>query len=413
MILGYFDERIVCNKVNSLGHLSWAVTLLVIICYTAPLLQACKEVPMGLNCGIVGLPNVGKSTIFSALSSAPAEAANYPFCTINPNIGMVSVPDSRLDKIVELIPTEKVIPAMVEFVDIAGLVAGASKGEGLGNRFLASIREVGVLVHVVRCFENSDIIHVANRIDPANDIEIINIELALADLETVDKRYEKVSKLTRLDKEAAKQAATLLPILEKLQEALGNGLAARTLNLSEEELKLIYELHLITLKPMIYVCNIDEESLNAENPYVAIVKEIAAAENAETVSICGKIEAEIASFETKEERSEFLAAVGLEESGLVKLIHTGYRTLGLRTFFTTGSDENRAWTFHAGDKAPQAAGVIHTDFERGFIKAEVYNCSDLFKYGSEQKVREAGKLRIEGKEYEVRDGDIMHFRFNV
>ena len=368
---------------------------------------------MGLNCGIVGLPNVGKSTIFSALSSAPAEAANYPFCTIDPNIGMVSVPDRRLDRIAELIPAKRVIPATVEFVDIAGLVAGASKGEGLGNRFLASIREVGVLVHVVRCFENPDIVHVQNRIDPASDIETINIELALADLETVEKRYQRVSKMTRLDKETAKQAAKLTPVLERLREALGDGTAARSLNLDADEQRLIYDLHLITLKPMIYVCNVDEDAISTENEFVAIVRSIADSEGAETVVICGKIESEIAALDTAEERVEFLEAVGLSESGLDMLIHSGYRTLGLRTFFTAGSDENRAWTFHRGDKAPQAAGVIHTDFERGFIKAEVYHCEDLFTYGSEQKVKEAGKLRIEGKEYEVRDGDVMHFRFNV
>ena len=368
---------------------------------------------MGSNCGIVGLPNVGKSTIFSALSSAPAEAANYPFCTIDPNISMVSVPDKRLDRIVDLIPTKRVVPATVEFVDIAGLVAGASKGEGLGNRFLGSIREVGVLVHVVRCFENPDIIHVANQIDPASDIETINIELALADLETVEKRYQKVSKANRLDKEAAKQAAQVMPTLESLRETLGNGGAARSLGFGEEEKKLISDLHLITLKPMIYVCNVDEESILEENDHVRVVREIASREGAETVVICGKIEAEIAALDTQDERDEFLEAVGLDESGLNRLIHSGYRTLGLRTFFTAGSDEDRAWTFRAGDKAPQAAGVIHTDFEKGFIKAEVYHCDDLFTYGSEQKVKEAGKLRIEGKEYEVRDGDIMHFRFNV
>ncbi|MDD7009141.1 MAG: redox-regulated ATPase YchF [Bullifex sp.] len=367
---------------------------------------------MALNCGIVGLPNVGKSTIFSAVTSAPAEAANYPFCTIDPNIGMVAVPDKRLDRIVKLIPPAKVIPATVEFVDIAGLVAGASKGEGLGNRFLASIREVGVLAHVVRCFENSDIIHVNNRIDPASDIETINIELALADLETVEKRYDKQSRMGRVNKEMQKENEFYLPILEKLKAALSEGISARSVITDEDEIKALYDLHLITMKPVIYVCNVDEDSILEENDYVKTVRAIAEKEGAEVVVICGKIESEIAALDTEEEKKEFLEAVGLEESGLNHLIRSAYATLGLRTFFTAGSDEDRAWTFHAGDKAPRCAGVIHTDFEKGFIKAEVYNCEDLFTYGSEQKVKEAGRLRLEGKEYVVQDGDIMHFRFN-
>lgn len=367
---------------------------------------------MGLNCGIVGLPNVGKSTIFSALTSAPAESANYPFCTIEPNVGIVNVPDSRLDKIVELIPTAKVIPAVTEFVDIAGLVAGASKGEGLGNKFLANIREVGIIAHVVRCFDNPDIIHVNNKIDPAGDIETINIELALADWETVDKRYQKQSKLARISKDA-KDAAALVPIYEKLLAGLSQGQSARSIITDPEERALVYDLHLITMKPVIFVCNIDEDAIGQDNDYVKTVKEIASKENSPVVCICGKAESEIAALDTSEERSEFLEALGLEESGMNVLIRTAYETLGLRTFFTAGSDEDRAWTFRAGYKAPQAAGVIHTDFERGFIKAEVYSCEDLFKYKSEAKVKEAGKLRIEGKEYIVQDGDIMHFRFNV
>ncbi len=367
---------------------------------------------MALNCGIVGLPNVGKSTIFSAVTSAPAEAANYPFCTIDPNIGIVSVPDKRLDEIVRLIPTNKVIPATVEFVDIAGLVKGASQGEGLGNRFLASIREVGVIAHVVRCFDNPDIVHVANRIDPASDIETINIELALADLETVEKRCDKQLRLSRVSKEQQKETEKLLPLYQKLIECLKEGIPARTLNLDEDEMALAYDLHLMTLKPIIYVCNVDEDAIEKENEHVAVVRDIAEKENAPVVVICGKIESEIASLESEEERREFLEASGLSESGLNPLIRAAYSSLGLRTFFTAGPDEDRAWTFKAGSKAPQCAGIIHSDFEKGFIKAEVYSVDDLIEYGSEAKVKEAGKLRLEGKEYVVQDGDIVFFRFN-
>ncbi len=369
---------------------------------------------MGLNCGIVGLPNVGKSTIFSAMTSAPAEAANYPFCTIEPNVGIVSVPDDRLRRITEIIPTKKVIPAVVEFVDIAGLVKGASGGEGLGNKFLSHIRNVGVIAHVVRCFEDEDVIHVANRIDPVSDIETINIELALADLETVEKRKEKTEKGLRAgNKEAVKKLQAVLPLLDMLISSLSEGKPARSIDFSPEQMELIYDLHLITMKKQIYVCNIDEDSIESGNKYVDEVKKIASAEGAEVVTICGKLEADIAALETEEEKREFMEASGLSESGMDTLIHAGYRLLGLRTFFTAGEDENRAWTFHEGDKAPQAAGVIHTDFEKGFIKAEVYHCTDLFELGSEQKVKEAGRLRIEGKDYLVKDGDVMHFRFNV
>lgn len=369
---------------------------------------------MGLNCGIVGLPNVGKSTLFSALTAAPAEAANYPFCTIDPNVGVVNVPDKRLDKISSLIPTEKVIPAVVEFVDIAGLVEGASKGEGLGNRFLSHIREVGVIVHIVRCFDDPDVVHVSGNIDPQRDIEIIHTELALADLETVQKRQEKNQKVLKAAKtDAAKTAAAQSALLEQLYGVLQEGKPARSLDFSPEQERLLRDLHLITLKPQLYVCNVDEEGIVADNQYVEIVRKIAADEGSEVLSICGKLEAEISALESEEERIEFLESAGLEESGMNRLIHTGYQMLGLRTFFTAGPKEDRAWTFHAGDTAPKAAGVIHTDFERGFIKAEVYHCDDLFELGSEQKVREAGRLRIEGKEYVVRDGDVMHFKFNV
>jgi hypothetical protein len=369
---------------------------------------------MGLNCGIVGLPNVGKSTIFSALTSAPAEAANYPFCTIDPNVGVVRVPDRRIDKIVELIPTDKKIPAVVDFVDIAGLVAGASKGEGLGNRFLSHIREVGVIVHVVRCFDDPDVSHVSSSIDPRRDIETINTELALADLDTVAGRMEKHRKNLKAAKtEAAKQAAAQMPLLEKVYAVLEEGKPARAAELSDDQRLALRDLHLITMKPQIYACNVDEEAIHEGNEYVEAVRAVAAEEQARVLTICGKLEAEIAALETDEERAEFLSDAGLSESGMNKLIHTGYEMLGLRTFWTAGPKEVRAWTFREGAKAPEAAGVIHSDFQRGFIKAEVYHCEDLFELGSEQKVREAGRLRIEGKEYRVKDGDVLNFKFNV
>lgn len=365
---------------------------------------------MGLNCGIVGLPNVGKSTIFSALTRSEALIANYAFATIDPNVGIVDVPDARLKRIAAYIPPQKLVPATVEIVDIAGLVKGASQGKGRGNQFLANIRGVDAILHVVRCFENADIEHVENRVDPLDDREIINLELALADLDSVTKRIAKVEKLARAqDKDAKAQLA----VLEMLKSHLDQGKPARGLGLSPDEKALVRDLFLITLKPMIYVANVDEAGLTTEPAYVDALRKAAHAEGAETLVLCGKLEADIAALDNEDDRAEFLKEAGLAESGLDRLVHAAYRTLGLRTYFTAGETEVRAWTFHDGDRAPQAAGVIHSDFEKGFIKAEVYHFDDLMEYKSEAEIRLKGKLRIEGKDYVVRDGDVMHFRFNV
>lgn len=364
---------------------------------------------MGFNCGIVGLPNVGKSTIFNAMTNAGAAAANYPFCTIDPNVGIVPLPDERLNRIADRVKPLKIIPTTVEFVDIAGLVKGASTGEGLGNQFLGHIRSVDAIAHVVRCFENADVVHVHGEVDPVRDMEVINTELILADLQSITQRMEKNARLAKVGQ---KDAQEIQASLEKIQKGLNEGQTARSLSLTDADRAAVADLFLITLKPVVYVCNVDESHLDGNVPAVKKVEEIAKAEGADVVVICGSIESEIATM-SDEDKKTFLADYGLTEPGLGKLAHRGYHLLNLATYFTAGEKEVRAWTIHQGMKAPQAAGVIHSDFERGFIRADVYHFDDLMKHGSEQKVKEAGLLRLEGKDYVVRDGDIMHFRFNV
>jgi len=363
---------------------------------------------MGFRCGIVGLPNVGKSTLFNALTRAGIQAENYPFCTIDPNVGVVPVPDPRLERIAGIVRPEKVVPAVMEFVDIAGLVEGASKGEGLGNRFLAHIREVDAIAHVVRCFEDPNVVHVAGRVDPARDIEVIATELALADLETVERAIARVEKQAR---SGDREAKARLAVYERLRAALDAGRPARTVELSEEERPAARELHLLTAKPVLYVANVAEDGFEG-NPHLETVRRIAAGEGAEVVPVCAAVEAELADL-TDAERAELLRELGLEEPGLHRLIRAGYRLLGLRTFFTAGPKEVRAWTIRAGATAPEAAGRIHTDFQRGFIRAEVVSYEDFVACGGEQGAREQGRLRLEGKDYVVQDGDVIHFRFNV
>ncbi|MFO0322445.1 MAG: redox-regulated ATPase YchF [Bacteroidota bacterium] len=366
---------------------------------------------MALKCGIVGLPNVGKSTLFNCLSNAKAQAANFPFCTIEPNVGVITVPDERLAKLSELVKPQAVLPTTVEIVDIAGLVKGASKGEGLGNKFLANIRECHAILHVLRCFDDDNVIHVDGNVNPVRDKEIIDTELQLKDLESVEaklKKFEKAGKLGN-DKEAVRTYNTLL----KIKETLESGKSARSCHLEENELSYIEDLHLLTIKPVLYVCNVDEASAKTGNKHVDALKESIKGEGAEILIITAQMESEISSLETFEEKQMFLEEMGLDEPGVNKLIKAAYKLLKLQTYFTAGVKEVRAWTIEKGMTAPQAAGVIHTDFEKGFIRAEVIAYNDYINYGSETACKEVGKLKVEGKEYVVNDGDVMHFRFNV